>query len=96
MKMVIAILTAGVMFAGAASAAEEKKDPVDNFFSNIGTFSADVAITTDYAFRGISQTNEGPALQGGFGWSKGFESSRRGAPAGRPFSMPRAQAPSSR
>jgi uncharacterized protein (TIGR02001 family) len=29
-------------------------------------FSANVALTTDYAFRGISQTAEDPALQGGF------------------------------
>jgi uncharacterized protein (TIGR02001 family) len=28
--------------------------------------SSNVAVTTDYTFRGISQTNEGPALQGGF------------------------------
>ncbi len=29
-------------------------------------FSANVALTTDYRFRGISQTNEDPAIQGGF------------------------------
>ncbi len=29
-------------------------------------FSAYVTLTTDYVFRGISQTNEGPAVQGGF------------------------------
>lgn len=73
MKTVTAIIAAGMLFASAANAAEEKKDPVDEALSGIGTFSADVAITTDYAFRGISQTNEGPAIQGGFGWSKGFE-----------------------
>ncbi len=28
--------------------------------------SANVALTTDYVFRGISQTDEGPAIQGGF------------------------------
>lgn len=32
-------------------------------------FSANVAITTDYRFRGISQTSEDPALQGGFDYS---------------------------
>lgn len=32
-------------------------------------FSANVAITTDYRFRGISQTTEDPALQGGFDYS---------------------------
>jgi uncharacterized protein (TIGR02001 family) len=30
------------------------------------TLSANVGITTDYVFRGISQTAEGPAIQGGF------------------------------
>ncbi|MFQ5661037.1 MAG: TorF family putative porin [Gammaproteobacteria bacterium] len=32
-------------------------------------FSANVAITTDYRFRGISQTNEDPAVSGGFDYS---------------------------
>jgi uncharacterized protein (TIGR02001 family) len=30
------------------------------------TFSANVALTSDYIFRGFSQTGEGPAIQGGF------------------------------
>ena len=30
------------------------------------TFSANVALTTEYVFRGFSQTSEGPAVQGGF------------------------------
>ena len=32
-------------------------------------FSANVAISTDYRFRGISQTNEDPAISGGFDYS---------------------------
>ena len=28
--------------------------------------SANVALTTEYVFRGISQTKEGPAIQGGY------------------------------
>lgn len=76
MKTVIAIITAGVLVASAASAAEEKKDPVDEALAGIGKFSANVAVTTDYAWRGISQTNEGPAVQGGFGWTKGFDVSK--------------------
>jgi uncharacterized protein (TIGR02001 family) len=37
-------------------------------------FSANVSLTSDYAYRGISQTDEGPALQGGFDFkhSSGF------------------------
>lgn len=34
-----------------------------------GEFSANVTLATDYAFRGISQTDEQPAIQGGFDWS---------------------------
>ena len=32
-------------------------------------FSANVAISTDYRFRGISQTTKDPAISGGFGYS---------------------------
>lgn len=35
------------------------------------TFTGNVALTTDYAFRGISQTNEDPAIQGGFDVTSG-------------------------
>src|SRR3546814_5401598 len=31
-----------------------------------GTFAANVALGTDYVFRGISQTDEEPTVQGGF------------------------------
>jgi uncharacterized protein (TIGR02001 family) len=34
--------------------------------------TANVALTTDYVFRGISQTSEGPAIQGGFDASCGI------------------------
>ncbi len=34
-------------------------------------FSANVALTTDYMYRGVTQTNEGPALQGGFDYAYG-------------------------
>jgi len=36
------------------------------------SFSANVAIATDYVFRGISQTNEDPAIQGGFDYGFDF------------------------
>lgn len=32
-------------------------------------FSANVALTTDYMYRGISQSNEQPAISGGFDWA---------------------------
>ncbi|MCK2096194.1 TorF family putative porin [Thauera aromatica] len=34
-----------------------------------GPFSANIALVSDYAFRGISQTDERPALQGGFDYA---------------------------
>jgi len=34
-----------------------------------GEFSANVGIFTDYNFRGFTQTDENPAIQGGFDWS---------------------------
>lgn len=33
------------------------------------SFSGNVALTTDYMYRGITQSNEGPAIQGGFDYS---------------------------
>ena len=33
------------------------------------SLSANVTLTSDYVYRGLSQTNEGPALQGGFDYS---------------------------
>ncbi len=33
-----------------------------------GSFSANVGLFTDYNFRGFSQTDENPAIQGGFDW----------------------------
>ena len=33
------------------------------------SFTANVALTTNYMFRGISQTGNGPAVQGGFDYS---------------------------
>ncbi|MGB7301372.1 MAG: TorF family putative porin [Burkholderiaceae bacterium] len=34
-------------------------------------FSGNAALTTDYRFRGISQNNARPAIQGGFDWENG-------------------------
>lgn len=36
-----------------------------------GTFSYNIGATTDYVFRGISQTNEDPAVQGGLDYTDG-------------------------
>ena len=44
-----------------------KDAPVER--SDRPEFSANVALTSDYVFRGFSQTEEGPAIQGGFDMS---------------------------
>ena len=36
-----------------------------------GEFSGNVALTTDYVWRGVSQNNENPAVQGGFAYANG-------------------------
>ena len=36
-----------------------------------GTFTGNVALTSDYVFRGISQTNNNVAVQGGMDWDTG-------------------------
>jgi uncharacterized protein (TIGR02001 family) len=59
MKKIIGLaLMAGAATSGIASAE--------------GSFSASVALTTDYVFRGVSQTDGGPAIQGSFDYSNGI------------------------
>ena len=43
-------------------------------FTQAADISGNVALTSDYKFRGISQSNENPAIQGGFdlGWDNGI------------------------
>ncbi len=45
---------------------EEKKQPLLDI---PGDLSANAAFATDYSFRGVSQTDNGPALSGGIDWS---------------------------
>jgi uncharacterized protein (TIGR02001 family) len=51
MALGLSLLTTGAIFTAPASAEE---------------FSGNVALTTDYRFRGISQGDRSPAIQGGF------------------------------
>ena len=71
-KFLLACVAACFAASGTSALAADDKDAVDNFFDSLGSFSASVAGTTDYTFRGISQTSEQPAVQGSFGWSKDF------------------------
>ena len=60
MRLLMAAAAGLAAMAGAANAEEAKP-----------TFSGNVALTSDYTFRGISQTQEGPAVQGGFDYGYG-------------------------
>lgn len=51
--------------AKAAAPAEEKGDGL----YLPGDFTFNTTIATDYSFRGISQTGNGPAIQGGIDWA---------------------------
>ncbi|HSR63917.1 MAG TPA: TorF family putative porin [Gammaproteobacteria bacterium] len=59
-KAGLVLATATVLVAGA---------PAVTAGDSPHEFSANVALTTDYLFRGISQTNSNPAIQGGFDYS---------------------------
>jgi uncharacterized protein (TIGR02001 family) len=58
------VITAPTLGLAGSAYAEEAASP----------FTANVGLVTDYAYRGISQTNSKPALQGGFDYahSSGF------------------------
>ena len=68
MKSILSLLgVAAALSAGAISSSAQAED-----FKGLnipGDFSANVALTTDYVFRGISQSNEEPTVQGGIDWS---------------------------
>lgn len=60
----LACLLAGPALAADFGSYKPAADPVPP--SRTCAFSGNVALTTDYVFRGFSQTDEGPAIQGGF------------------------------
>lgn len=56
MKKLLTNVAVGAVLAGVGATAQAE-------------FSGNVALTSDYVFRGISQTSEDPAVQGGFDYS---------------------------
>jgi uncharacterized protein (TIGR02001 family) len=64
-KRAIIAATAVLMLSGAARSADSLIDPK----TVPGTFSANVSVVSEYFFRGISQTDDAPALQGGMDYS---------------------------
>lgn len=61
MGVAAGILVSGTLMTLPAAAQEKKLNP--------GTFSGNVALTNEYYFRGISQTDDAPAIQGGFDYN---------------------------
>ncbi|MGE4062986.1 MAG: TorF family putative porin [Rhodospirillaceae bacterium] len=57
------LATALPAFAPVAASAQDSAMP--------GTFTGNVAIVSDYVFRGITQSNQDPAIQGGLDWDSG-------------------------
>jgi len=64
-KLILAVAVAGV-FAGGVAHAQEAASP--------HSFTGNFTLATDYRFRGVSQTDREPAVQGGFDYehSSGF------------------------
>ena len=68
-KKLLPLIASSLLVAGVNFAQAEEKEPVivtgDALVEGI-TISANVALVSDYKFRGISQSNKDGALQGGF------------------------------
>ncbi|UCE81807.1 MAG: hypothetical protein JSV47_08625 [Deltaproteobacteria bacterium] len=62
LALFLALLVAGTW---SVAFAQEGASNDDGIFA-LKNFGASVALTTDYVFRGISQTDENPAIQGSF------------------------------
>jgi len=73
-----AVLGAALIFVSGLSAQAQGQDPGDQAispFSGAGNqfeLSATAALTSDYVFRGLSQTSQEPAIQGSFDASYGI------------------------
>ena len=60
---------AGLAAAFITLSAPQAAEPLIDAKSFPGEFSANVGLFSEYYFRGISQTDDAPALQGGLDWS---------------------------
>lgn len=64
-KSLLLTLPLVLPFSAIAQDAKPATDPQENTSGFPGKFSGNVGFVSDYTFRGISQTREKPALQGG-------------------------------
>lgn len=72
-KKLLSVAVTTALMAGAGLAQAQEKDDMDPSSSGF-EISGNVALTSDYRFRGISQSDESAAIQGGFDmeFSPGF------------------------
>jgi uncharacterized protein (TIGR02001 family) len=70
-KLLAALATAAVLTAPAVTWAEDKPAAAPEPASP-HTLTANVGLYSQYIFRGLTQTNEDPAVQGGFDYSYAF------------------------
>ncbi|MCP5189477.1 MAG: hypothetical protein H6988_03695 [Pseudomonadales bacterium] len=65
-KTLLATAISSALLTGAALVQAQEKDDLDVASGDGFTISGNVALTSDYRFRGISQSDESAAIQGGF------------------------------
>ena len=69
MHKAVKTAAAGMAAAFISLSAPQAAEPLVDAKMFPGEFSANVSLVSEYYFRGISQTDDAPALQGGFDWS---------------------------
>src|SRR4051812_17083639 len=67
---ILGVMAAVIGFSAAPVAAMAEDAPAPESWIP-GSFTGNVALTSDYVFRGVSQTNNNVAIQGGFDWDTG-------------------------
>jgi len=68
-KTLLAAGIAGAALFGVQATANAASQSEGDGFQFPGEFSANVGFVSDYRFRGFSQTDKEPSIQGGFDWS---------------------------
>lgn len=66
------ILVALALFGATAGSAGAAEDIYPIAAGGPGAFTGSVAVTSEYFFRGLSQTDDKPAVQGGLGYTHDF------------------------
>lgn len=69
MQRALKSAAAGFAAAFITLSAPQAAEPLIDEKSFPGEFSANIGLVSEYYFRGISQTDDAPAVQGGFDWS---------------------------